>query len=224
MKRVQYHRYGGAGELRLEEVTRPDRGLGQIRVQVMAAAANPMDWKIRRGEMKMLSGSRLPRGLGHDFAGVVDAVGAGVARFKAGDAVFGATTIRQAGAFAEYVVADENNVMTKPPSVPFEQATAALLVSITAWNALAAKAKLSEGQSVLMIGCLGGVGRAAVQIARLRGADVRAVAARRAAMKRSRRGSAKSLTVISTSTSIAAVSMSSSIPQVRCRSANAARC
>lgn len=172
MKRVQYHRYGGAGELQLDEVTLPSPGPGQIRVQVMAAAANPMDWKIRRGEMKMLSGFRLPRGLGHDFAGMVDAVGQGVARLKAGDEVFGATSISQAGTFAEYVVADEKNVVIKPPSISFEQATAAMLVSLTAWNALTAKARLSDGQSVFIAGCLGGVGRMAVQIARLSGANV----------------------------------------------------
>ena len=97
MKRVQYLHFGSPDELRLDEVEIPDAGKGQIRVQVRAAAANPMDWKLRRGEMKAISGSRFPRGLGHDFAGVVDAVGP--KRLKVGDEVFGATSIRQAGAF-----------------------------------------------------------------------------------------------------------------------------
>ena len=100
MKRVQYFHYGGPEELRLDEVKPPDVGQGQIRVQVRAAAANPMDWKIRRGEMKALTWFRFPRGLGHDFAGVVEAVGPGVERLKVGDEVFGVTSIRQAGAFA----------------------------------------------------------------------------------------------------------------------------
>ena len=117
MKRVQYFRFGAPDELRLDEVKPPDPGEGQIRVQVRAASANPMDWKIRRGEMKALSGFRFPRGLGHDFAGVVDAVGPGVERLKVGDEVFGVTSIRQAGAFAEYVVADEKNAgSSRPPS------------------------------------------------------------------------------------------------------------
>ena len=77
MKRVQYRHYGGPEELRLDEATPPDPRQGQIRVQVRAASVNPMDRKIRRGEMKMLSGFRFPRGLGHDFAGVVEAVGPG---------------------------------------------------------------------------------------------------------------------------------------------------
>jgi NADPH:quinone reductase-like Zn-dependent oxidoreductase len=172
MKRVQYFQYGAPQELRLDEAPTPDVGRGQIRVQVRAASANPMDWKIRRGEMKALSGFRFPRGLGHDFAGVVEDVGPGVERLKVGDEVFGVTSIRQAGAFAEYVVADEKNVGLKPPSISFEQAAALTIVSLTAWNALVGKARLGAGQSVFITGCLGGVGRSAVQIARMRGANV----------------------------------------------------
>ncbi len=131
-----------------------------------------MDWKIRRGEMKMLSGFRFPRGLGHDFAGVVDVVGPGVGGFKVGDEVLGASPISKAGAFAEFVVAEEKNVALKPPSISFEQAAALTIVSVTAWNGLVAKAKLKASQSVFITGCLGGVGRSAVQIARMLGADV----------------------------------------------------
>lgn len=172
MKRIQYLRYGGPEELRLDEAPPPVVGRGQIRVRVRAAAANPMDWKIRRGELKALSGFRFPRGLGHDFAGVVEAVGPGVERLKVGDEVAGATSIRKAGAFAEYVVADEKNAWLKPPSISFEQAAALTVVGGTAWNALVAKARLRAGQSVFISGCLGGVGRSAVQIARMRGANV----------------------------------------------------
>lgn len=172
MKRIQYHHYGGPEQLQLEEAKEPDPSRGQIRVRVMAAAANAMDWKIRRGEMKMLSGFRFPRGLGHDFAGVVDAVGPGVERLKVGDEVLGASPISKAGAFAEFLVADEKNAAVKPPSISFEQAAALTIVSVTAWNGLVAKAKLRAGQSVFITGCLGGVGRSAVQIARMLGADV----------------------------------------------------
>jgi NADPH:quinone reductase-like Zn-dependent oxidoreductase len=107
MKRIQYLHYGAPEELRLDEAPTPDAGRGQVRVQVKAASANPMDWKIRRGELKVQSGFRFPRGLGHDFAGVVEAVGPDVRRLKVGDEVFGVVSIRQAGAFAESVVADK---------------------------------------------------------------------------------------------------------------------
>ncbi len=172
MKKIQYSRYGGPEELRLDEVTQPDPLAGQVCVRVRAASVNPMDWKVRRGEMKALSGSRFPRGLGHDFAGVVDAVGPGVSQFKAGDEVIGVTSIPKAGAMADYVVADAKNIWVKPASVSFVEAAALTIVGLTAWKALVAKAKLSAGQTVFINGCLGAVGRSAVQIARMCGASV----------------------------------------------------
>lgn len=172
MKKIQYSRYGGPDELRLDEVTPPDPGKGQVRVRVRAASVNPMDGKIRRGEMKALTGFRFPRGLGHDFAGVVDAVGPGVGRFKTGDEVIGVTSIPRAGAMADHVVADAANIWIKPAAVPFVEAAALTIIGLTAWNALIAKADLHAGQAVFVNGCLGGVGRAAVQIARMRGADI----------------------------------------------------
>src|ERR1044072_9495955 len=75
VKRIQYHQYGGPAVMRLEdfEPTRP--GSGGVLVRVRAAAANPMDWGIRSGAMKMVTGRKFPRAMGHDFAGVVEAVG-----------------------------------------------------------------------------------------------------------------------------------------------------
>lgn len=172
MKRIQYHRYGGPEELRMEEFTLAEPGSSQIRVRVKAAAANPMDWKLRKGEMKFLTGSRFPRGLGHDFAGVVEAVGPEVTRFRVGDEVFGATGLKEAGAFAEALISEEQTVFLKPPSLSFEAAAALTIVSATAWTALVDKAQLQAGQRVFITGCLGGVGRVAVQIARMRGAEI----------------------------------------------------
>lgn len=172
MQRVQYLRYGGPEELRLDHIKPASPGSGQIRVRVRAAAANPMDWKIRSGAMRMMTASACPRGLGHDFAGVVDSVGPEVARLKVGDEVFGAATMRDAGSFSESLVTDEKNAALKPPSLSFEQASALPIVGTTAWIALVEKAGLQAGQPVLITGCLGGVGRAAVQIARLCGAKV----------------------------------------------------
>ena len=172
MKRVQYHQYGGLAALRLEEVERPTPGRGQVRVQIRAAAANPLDWKIPRGEMKMMTGQAFPRGLGHDFAGVIEAVGEHVTRFKVGDEVFGAMGLKEAGTFAEALVTEEKLVYPKPPSLSFEAAAALPLVSATAWFALVEKAKVQAGQRVFINGCLGGVGRPAVQMARMRGAEV----------------------------------------------------
>ncbi|WP_422927481.1 NADP-dependent oxidoreductase [Singulisphaera sp. PoT] len=172
MKRVQYHRYGGSEVLSLEEFALAAPGHGQIRVRIKAAAYNPLDRKIRKGEMKMITGRTFPRGLGHDFAGVVEAVGPNATRFKIGDEVFGATGLKESGTFAEALVTEEKTVFFKPKSLSFEDAAALPVVSMTAWNALIDKAKLQSGQRVFITGCLGGVGRIAVQIAAMRGAEV----------------------------------------------------
>ena len=172
MQRIQYHRYGGPEVLCLEDFTLPDPGPGQIRVRVKAAAANPMDWKMFKGEMKLMTGQTFPRGLGHDFAGVVEAVGPSVTRFKVGDEVYGAAGLKAAGAFADALVTDDKMVFLKPQSLSFEEAAALPVVAGTAWTALIDKAKLQAGQRVFIAGCLGGVGRIAVQIAGIRGAEV----------------------------------------------------
>jgi NADPH:quinone reductase-like Zn-dependent oxidoreductase len=172
MNRVQYHRYGGTEVLSVEEFALAAPGRGQIRVRIRAAAANPMDWKIRKGEMKMMTGRKFPRGLGHDFAGVVEAAGPNVTRFKVGDEVFGATGLKESGTFAEALVTEAKTVFLKPQSLSFEEAAALPVVSATAWNALIDKAKLQAGQRVFITGCLGGVGRVAAQIARMRGAEI----------------------------------------------------
>jgi NADPH:quinone reductase-like Zn-dependent oxidoreductase len=120
LKRIQYHRYGGPEVLRLEDFEPAPPGRGEVLVHVRAAAANAMDWKIRNGQMKLMTGRTFPRGLGHDFAGTVAAVGAGVTRLRVGDAVLGAASIKAAGAFAEMVIADEKAVVSKPAGLSYE--------------------------------------------------------------------------------------------------------
>ncbi len=172
MQRIQYDRYGGLDQLKLVEVQRPSPSGGQVLVRVEAASVNPMDGKSRRGEMKMLTGRRFPRGLGHDFAGVVVAVGPDVVDREIGDEVMGVTTIATADTFADAVVADAKTTVLKPSALSFEQAAALTLVGVTAWTALVKKAKLRPGQTVFISGCMGAVGRCAVQIARIKGARV----------------------------------------------------
>jgi NADPH:quinone reductase-like Zn-dependent oxidoreductase len=87
MKRLRYDRYGGPEVMRLAEFEPPRPGPDEVLVRVRAAASNPLDWKMRNGEMKLLTGCSFPRAMGHDFAGVVEAVGAGVTRVKAGGAI-----------------------------------------------------------------------------------------------------------------------------------------
>jgi NADPH:quinone reductase-like Zn-dependent oxidoreductase len=172
MKRIQYHQYGGPEVMRCEdfEPTRP--GPGEVLVRVKAAAANPMDWKIRNGEMKIMTGRKFPRGLGHDFAGVVAAVGDGVSRLRVGDEVLGGASMKAAGAFAEMVVAEEKAAVKKPANLSWEEAAAIPIVGLTALQAIVNKSKLQARQAVFIHGCLGGVGRSAAQIAVAHGASV----------------------------------------------------
>ncbi|MGW5444468.1 NADP-dependent oxidoreductase [Streptomyces asiaticus] len=171
-KRIQYHQYGGPEVLRLEDFEPAPPGPGEVLVRVRAAAANPMDWKVRSGAMKMLTGRRFPRGLGHDFAGVVEAVGDGVTRLGVGDEVLGGAPLKTAGAFAELVVVEAKGVVKKPADLSFEDAAAIPTVGITAFQALADLGKPQPGQAVFVHGCLGGVGRAAVQMASAHGSSV----------------------------------------------------
>ena len=114
MKRLQYDSYGGPEVMRLAEFEPPRPGPDEVLVRVRAAASNALDWKMRNGEMKLITGRSFPRAMGHDFAGVVEAVGAGVTRLKLGDSVLGVARFRQAGAFAEMVTASEKAVVLKP--------------------------------------------------------------------------------------------------------------
>ncbi|WNF00839.1 NADP-dependent oxidoreductase [Streptomyces luomodiensis] len=172
MKRIQYHQYGGPEVMRLEEFEPARPGSGEVLVRVRAAAANPMDWGIRSGAMKMVTGRKFPRALGYDFAGVVEAVGEGVTRLAVGDEVLGGVSIKASGAFAEMVLAAERGVVKKPANLSFEEAAAIPTVGLTALQAVVKKGKLQAGQSVFINGCLGGVGRAGAQIALAHGASV----------------------------------------------------
>jgi NADPH:quinone reductase-like Zn-dependent oxidoreductase len=172
MQRIQYHEYGGPELMHLEEADTPTPGKGQVLVRVRAAAANPMDWKLRNGESRLMTGRRFPRGIGNDFAGDVEQVGDGVSRLHVGDAVLGAASLRAPGAFAELVVADEKQAVKKPEGLSYEEAATLPTVGVAALQGLLGKGKLQAGQSVFIHGALGGVGRAAVQLARMHGASV----------------------------------------------------
>ena len=186
MRRIQYHRYGGPEVMKLEDFEPARPGAGQVSVCVRAAAANPYDWKIRNGEMKMMSGRKFPQGVGHDFAGVVQAVGDGVTRFDVGDAVLGAAQIKGGGAFAEVVIAQEKGLAKKPAALSFEEAAAIPTIGVAALQALVGAGRLHAGHAVFVHGCLGGVGRAAVQIARAHGATTVGGSCRRSAMQEAR--------------------------------------
>jgi NADPH:quinone reductase-like Zn-dependent oxidoreductase len=172
MRRIQYHWYGGPETMRLEDFTLEAPGKGQVAVRVKFAAINPIDWKVRNGLMKIITGNTFPRSMGMDFSGTVISVGPGSTRFKPGDAVFGMARLKQGGAFGHAVITNESFLTHKPDALSFENAACLATPGVTAWNGLVDKARLKPGQHVFVNGCTGAVGEATVQIARMLGATV----------------------------------------------------
>jgi len=176
MKAIICRRYGSPEALTFEEVAKPSPAEGNVLVRVRAAAINPLDWRILKGEpflARIVFGLRRPKfnGAGRDLAGEVEAVGPNVTRFHPGDQVFGAGL----GAFAEYACASEKKLALKPANLTFEQAAAVPIAAITALQALRDKGRVQAGQRVLINGAAGGVGTFAVQIAKAFGAEVTGV-------------------------------------------------
>jgi NADPH:quinone reductase-like Zn-dependent oxidoreductase len=160
---------------------KPVPAANEVLVRVKAAAVNPLDWHYLRGEpyfMRLESGLGAPDNtrMGIDFAGVVEAVGPEVTRFKPGDRVFGGT----AGAFAEYVLLAEDRMLVPiPDSVSFDDAAALPVAAVTALQALRDKGRVEAGHKVLINGASGGVGTFAVQLAKSMGAEVHGVCSTR---------------------------------------------
>ncbi len=167
MKAIRIHNFGGPEVLKLEDVPEPQPGAGEIRIRVIAAGVNPVDWKIREG-MREIS---LPLTMGVDVAGVVDMAGAGVDKFHLGDRVFAKADPEQGG-YAEYTVVKDGQAAHIPQSISFVEAAAIPTAGLTAWQALFDTAGLQRGQSVLIHGAAGGVGSFAVQFAHWKGATV----------------------------------------------------
>lgn len=172
MKRIQYHQYGGPGVMRLEDFQLAAPARDEVAVQVKFSAINPIDWKMRNGVMKIVTGKAFPRAMGMDLSGTVIAVGSDVTRFKPGDAVFGLARFKETGALAQAALAKETALAKKPEDVSFEDAACLGTPGATAWTGLIDKARLRAGQHVFVNGCAGAVGEATVQIARLHGALV----------------------------------------------------
>jgi NADPH:quinone reductase-like Zn-dependent oxidoreductase len=172
VKRIQYYNYGGPETMQLEDFKLQSPGPGEVAVKVKFAAINPIDWKVRRGELKMVTGKSFPRAMGSDFSGIVTAVGAGVTRCKPGDTVFGLARIKEGGALGEAVITSDTFIAEKPDSVTFQQAACLATPGVTGWNGLVDKAHLQAGKRVFVNGCMGAVGEATVQLAQMLGASV----------------------------------------------------
>jgi len=175
MKAAAVESFGGPEMLKYVDVARPEPKENEVLIRVIAAAVNPVDAAIRAGRFK-LPDAKMPLVPGMDVAGVVEKTGKAATKFKAGDAVYVYLTPEEHGAYAEFCVAREDEVASKPKSLTFEQAASVPLAATTAWQALVDTANLGSGQTVLIHGGSGGVGSFAIQIAKARGAKVIATA------------------------------------------------
>jgi NADPH:quinone reductase-like Zn-dependent oxidoreductase len=176
MKKIIFSEFGGADVLQTAEVPVPDVQPATVLIKVKAVSVNPLDWKIRNGEMKLMSGSKFPRGIGIDFSGIVEQAGPEVTKFKKGDEVFGLLDVFKGAALAEFILAGEKEISIKPQNISFEQAAAMPVVGSAALQILETVAGIKKGSEVLINGASGGIGMFLTQIAKMNGAIVTAVA------------------------------------------------
>jgi NADPH:quinone reductase len=168
MKAIQVHKFGAPEVLQVHEIPTPKPGPGQILVRVRAAGVNPYDTYMRNGTYAIKP--PLPYTPGSDAAGTVEAVGQGLKKFQAGDRVYTVKTLT--GAYAEYALADESQLYPLPDKISFAQGAGLWVPYGTAYTALHHQAEARAGETLLIHGASGGVGTAAVQIARAMGLTV----------------------------------------------------
>ena len=170
MKAIVIEDYGGSDRLVLRERPDPSPGEGEILVRVRAAGVNPVDWKIRRGDLRLVLRISFPYIPGGDIAGEVVDVGPGVTRFRPGDAVVAFVDLKKGGGYAELAAVKESAAALKAQSLTFAEAASLPIAAGTAVQALRDSGGLRTGGTTLINGGAGGVGHFAVQIARALGA------------------------------------------------------
>jgi NADPH:quinone reductase len=168
MKAIRVHEFGGPEVLRLEEVPTPQPGPGQVLIRMHAIGVNPVETYIRAGTYAYKPA--LPYTPGNDGAGVVEEIGDSVTEFKSGDRVYTAGSL--SGTYAEFALCKTTQVHPLPANVSFAQGAAMGTPYATAYRGLFQRADAKPGETVLVHGASGGVGTAAVQLARARGLRV----------------------------------------------------
>lgn len=172
---IVFAEYGDPEVLRPIEIDPPTPAPGQVRIRVKAAGVNPIDIKLRRGDLAAVMPLDLPSRLGSEYAGVIDQIGDGVTDFAVGDEVLGSATGQ---CYAEYVVVNAADVVRKPAAMPWTVAAGLPAVGQTAHSALRQIA-VGAGDTVLIHAAAGGVGTIATQLARIWGATVIGTASER---------------------------------------------
>jgi NADPH2:quinone reductase len=176
MRAMVVPEFGSADVLTPREMPEPRPGEHDLLVEVHACAMNPIDFKVRRGAFA--KGRELPIILGFDVSGVVRQAGASVNNFRAGDEVYAASSLVRNGANAELVCVDARTVALKPRRLDHVQAAALPLVTLTCWEALFLRTRVTPGDTVLIHAGAGGVGHIAIQLAKGHGCRVLTTASR----------------------------------------------
>lgn len=164
MQAIRVHQFGGPDSLVADDVPCPAPGENEVLVRVKAAGVGPWDAWIRSG--KSVLPQPLPLTLGSDVAGIVEDVGSGVSKFKAGDAVFGATNSQFTGGYAEYAVASATKLAKMPRRIGFVEAASVPVIACTAWQMVFEHGAIDATKRVLVHGAAGNVGAYAVQLAK----------------------------------------------------------
>ena len=175
MKAIVMKKYGTPDVLEVANLDRPGINDNQVLVEVYASSVNPVDWKIRKGMLKLFVRKKPPCVLGGDIAGRILKVGKKVQFYRVGDEVFGMVDIIKNGAYAEYVATTPEHIALKPQKMTFEEAATLPLAGLTALQALRDMGGIKKGMNVLINGCSGGVGSFAVQLAKAFGCKVTGV-------------------------------------------------
>lgn len=172
MKAVIIEAYGDIEQFKLADLPEPKITEVEVLIEVHAVAINPIDWKIRAGYLQDVLPFDMPIVFGWDISGIVKRIGEQVTDFHIGDKVLARADLKKPGGFAELIAVDEAQLVKKPDGVSFEEAAAIPLAGMTAWQMLFDKVNLTSGETVLIHGGAGGIGCFAVQLAKLKGAEV----------------------------------------------------
>ena len=182
MKAVLLHGYGDVDRFSYEDAPMPVPAVGEVLIKMLAVSINPIDWKLRRGDLKEMMPLEFPAILGRDLSGDVVALGEGVTDLKIGDRVFGLVN----HSYAEYVACKSEYLARIPDALDVIDAAALPLVLLTGAQVIEVGIQPRPGETILITGAMGGVGRTAVHVAKLHGVHV--IAGVRASQKKEAEG------------------------------------
>lgn len=174
MKASIIRKYGNNDVIEyVEDFPKPEVGEDELLIEMRAASVNPIDWKVMKGDVKIIFDYKMPHVLGNDGSGVIVGLGANANKFKVGDEVYFRPGKKKiVGTFAEFCSVKQDEAALKPKNISFEEAAGIPLVGLTSWQALFDLGNLQKGQKVFIHAGSGGVGNIAIQIAKTVGAYV----------------------------------------------------